>query len=48
MWVVVVIIKMFTCMMLIIVMTFVMIMAMKMFKIVILNYTTLIKFKLLL
>lgn len=48
MWVVVVNIKMFTCMMLIIVMTFVMIMAMKMFKIVILNYTTLIKFKLLL
>ena len=48
MWVVVVNIKMFTCMMLIIVMTFVMIMAMKMFKIVILNYTTLIKLKLLL
>lgn len=48
MWVLVVNIKMFTCMMLIIVMTFVMIMAMKMFKIVILNYTTLIKFKLLL
>ena len=48
MWVVVVNIKMFTCMMLIIVMTFVMIMAMKMFKIVILNYTALIKFKLLL
>lgn len=48
MWVVVVNIKMFTCMMLIIVMTFVMMIAMKMFKIIILNYTTLIKFKMLL
>ena len=37
MWVLMVNIKMFTCMMLIIVMTFVMMMAMKMFKI--LNYT---------
>jgi len=45
MWVLVVNIKIFTCMMLIIVMTFVMMMAMKMFKI--LNYTTLIKFKML-
>ena len=46
MWVLVVNIKMFTCMMLIIVMTFVMMMAMKMFKI--LNYTRLNKFKMLL
>ena len=37
MWVLMVNIKMFTCMMLIIVMIFVMMMAMKMFKI--LNYT---------
>ena len=45
MWVLMVNIKMFTCMMLIIVMTFVMMMAMKMFKIY--NFTTLIKFKML-
>ena len=44
MWVLVVNIKKFTCIMLVIVMTFVMMMAMKMFKIIFLNYTTLIKF----